>query len=369
MKIRSWHLVVLAIVVFVLDFFTLGNRQVVDNPISNPIAGVIGLLCVLVAIFGAMKTLHEFFSRNREAKKIRREQEEEQGIRATGVEIGLRRLLAILLIVSALPVVVLVPFLGLILELPSLLLALYLLWNRRYHLVLDCLLVCLGCLGYFVSFSLGSFSLGPSYFSLYRLMALYACPGLIHPLMPVIDSAGPLALSRLFPLLASLFLFAGDLITRLKTAHKGRLNAVSLVVIVLVLVSLPFLFVPRVVLGQAAGGSAGSASGREPSHFGTSNTSYHMSYDPASDTYTFAAKMANQDSNNPASITNICVDGRIVPITKENSMLQVDNGVIAEGGISVAPGQTATIKLISQKPFYVFRLFEGGAFYSTSFLR
>ena len=369
MKIRSWHVVVLAIIVFVLDFLTLGNRQVIDNPISNPIAAVIGLLCVLVAIFGAMKTLHDFLSRNREANKNSREQEEEQGIRATGVEIGLRRLLAILLIMTALPIVVLVPFLGLILELPTLLLALYLLLNRRYHLALDCLLVFLGCLGYFVSFSLGSFSLGPSYFSLYRLVALYACPGLINPIRPVIDSAGLLALTRLFPLLASLFLLAGDIITRLKTAHKRRLNAVSLVVIVLVLVSLPFLFVPRVALGQATGGGTGSSSGMEPSHFGTSNASYHMSYDRAFDTYTFTAEMVNQDSNNPASITNICVDGRIIPITEENSMLQVDNGVIADGDISVAPGQTATIKLISPKPFYVVRLLEGGYSYSTSFLR
>lgn len=316
-----------------------------------------------------MKTLHDFLSRNREANKISRQQEEEQGLRATGVEIGLRRLLAILLIMTALPVVVLVPFLGLILELPNLLLALYLLLNRRYHLVLDCLLVCLGCLGYFVSFSLGSFSLGPNYFSLYRHMALYACPGLINPLMPVIDTAGPLAVTRLFPLLASLFLFAGDIITRLKTAHKRRLNAVSLVVIVLVLVSLPFLFVPRVALGQATGGGTSSASGKEPSHFRTNDGSYHMSYDRAFDTYTFTAEMANQDSNNPASITNICVDGRIIPITEENSMLQVDNGVVADGRISVAPGQTATIKLMSPKAFYVFRLLEGGYSYSASFLR
>lgn len=369
MKIKGWHLVVLATLVFLLDFFTLGNRQVINNPITNVIAFIIGLLCFFTFLFGIIKILHDYISKNKEINLTKLEQEEEQGIRATGTEIGLRRLLAILLIVSALPIVVLVPFLGLILELPNLLLALYLLLNRRYHLVLDCFLVCLGCLGYFVSFSLGSISLGPNYFSLYRHIALYACPGLINPLIPVIDTAGPLAVTRLFPLLASLFLFVGDIINRLKTVHKGRWNAVSLVVIVLVLVLLPFLFVPRVSLGQATGGGTSSSSGKEPSHFGTNNASYHMSYDRAFDTYTYTAEMVNQNSNNPASITNICVDGKIIPITKENGMLQVDNGVIAGGDILVAPGQTATIKLISPKPFYVIRLLEGGYSYSTSFLK
>jgi hypothetical protein len=198
---------------------------------------------------------------------------------------------------------------------------------------------------------------------------LYACPGLINPLIPVIDTAGPLAVTRLFPLLASLFLFAGDIITRLKIAHKERWNTISLVVIVLVLVLLPFLFIPRISLGQATGGGTSSFSGRELFHFGTNNSSYHMSYDRAFDTYTYTAEMVNQDDNNPASITNICVDGRIIPITKENNMLQVDNGLIADGDISVAPGQTAIIKLISPKPFYVVRLLEGGYSYSTSFLK
>jgi len=36
MKIKGWHLIVLAIIIFFLDLFTLGNRQVVDNQITNP---------------------------------------------------------------------------------------------------------------------------------------------------------------------------------------------------------------------------------------------------------------------------------------------------------------------------------------------
>lgn len=361
MKIRSWHLVILAIIVFFLDFLTLGNRQVIDNKITNQIAFVIALLCVLIFLFGIIKTLHDFVSRDKEAKRIKREREEEQGIGATGVEIGLRRLLAIVLMISVVPLVALLFPYGLILELPILLLALYLLLNRRYHLVFDCLLVLLGCLFYFVTFP-GN----PSYFSLYKCVELYACPGLISPIMAFISPAGPLALRNYFFLTASVFLFTGDIIARLKLVNKRSLNAISLAVICLALLFLPFLYIPRVALGE---GTSGGTSGDGPSHFLTNNASYHMSYDQALNTYTFTAKMVNQDSNSSASITSIFVDGKIIPITSENSMLQVDNGVVADGKISVEPGQTAIIKLVSRKPFYVFNLFEGQFHYSTGFIK
>ena len=362
MKIKSWHLIVLAIIVLFLDFFTLGNRQVIDNQVTNQITSIIALLCVLVFLFGVIKSIYDLFSQNKGAEKIKREQEEEQGIKATGVETGLRKLLAILLIISVLPQSVLLPILGLILSLPNLLLALYLLLNRRYHLVLNCFLVLLGCFFYFVSFSVNK-----SYFSLYKTMELSACPGLINPLMTFISSLGLLALNKYFFLTASLFLLTGGIIARLKLAHQRRLNVISLIIINLVLFLLPFLYVPQVALGEGMGG--GTSSGFEQSHFLTNNASYHMSYDQTLNSYTFTANMVNQDSNSSASITNICVDGKIIPITKENNKLQVDNGVIAGGIISVAPGQTALIKLVSQKPFYTFTLFEGKILYSTSFIR
>ncbi len=361
MKIKSWHLIVLAIIVFFLDFFTLGNRQVIDNQITNQIAFVIALLCILVFLFGIIKTLHDFFSKNKEVEKIKREQEEERGIRATRVEIGFRRMLAILLILSVVPLGVLLPFFGLILGLPNLLLGLYLLLNRRYHLVFNCFLVLLGCLFYFVTFPLNI-----SYFSLYKSIELSACPGLINPIMAFIGPGGLLALTKYFFLTASLFLFAGDIIARLKLTHKRRLNVISLLIICLVLFFIPYLYVPRVALGVATSGGTG---GNGQSHFLAFNTQYHMSYDQTLDSYIFTAKMPNQDINNSASITNICVDGKIIPITKENDMLQADNGVIADGKISVAPGQTAIIKLVSPKPFYTFTLFEGMFHYSTNFLK
>jgi hypothetical protein len=155
----------------------------------------------------------------------------------------------------------------------------------------------------------------------------------------------------------------------LKLAHKRSLNAISFITICLVLLFLPYLYIPHVALGEARSGGTGSLNGFEPSHFSTNNTSYQMAFDQALNTYTFTAKMINQDSNNSASITNIFVDGKIIPITKENNTLQVDNGVIAGGKILVEPGQTVTIKLVSPKPFYVVTLFEGKFYYGTNFIK
>jgi hypothetical protein len=361
MKIKGWQLIVLAIIVFILDFFTLGNRQVINNPVTNIIAFIIGLLCFFTFIFGIVKTIRDFVLRNKEVNKTRWEEEEALGVRATGIEINLRRLLAIPLITGAIPLIVLIPFVGFVLSLPLLFLALYLLFNRRYHLIIDSFLVLIGCLLYFVSFS-GN----PSYFSLYKSMDLYICSGLISPFLAFINSVGPLVITKYFFLTASMFLLAGDIIARLKLVYKKRLNVFSLIVINLVLLSLPFLYIPKIVLGGSEGGDP---VGYGQFHFSTNNDSNHMSYDKAFNTYIFIANMFNQDGNNSASITNICVDGKIILITKENTMLQVENGTVINGKILVSPGQTVTIKLISQKPFFVFTLFEELRRYSTSFFK
>ena len=360
-KLNGLYIILGAIVVFFLDFLTLGNRNFIDNQITNPIAFVIAILCVLVFLFGIIKTLHDFFQKNKEAGKIKREQEEEQGIRASGVEIGLRRLLAILLIISVAPTIMLAPLLGWIVSLPSLLLALYLLLNHRYHLVFDAIIVIFGCLAYFSSF------VGTSYLSLYKSIEFSICPGLIG-IKELLITSGILGLFKYLLLSAPLFLFTGDIIARFKSVRKGMLSAVSLIIIFTMLFVIPFLYIPRVSLGESTNGGTGGGTG-PLQHFAAWNTQFHMSYDKASSFYTFTAEMPNQDSGNPASITNICVDGKLIPVTKENSMLQVSNAVIADGKISVAPGQTAVIKLVSQKPFYVISLFEGEFHYLNSFLK
>jgi len=359
MRVKGWYLIVLAIVVFLLDFFTLGNRQVINNPITNKIAFVIGLLCLLAFLFGIIKTLHDFISKNKEINKIKWEEEEELGIRATHAEIGLRKLLAILLLISVSPLLLFPPYI--ILGLPNLFLALYLLLNRRYHLVFNGLLVGFGYLGYFFTI------IGLSNLALYKNIELSVCPGLIG-IKELLITNGILGLIKYLFLSVPLFLFTGDIIARLKLAHKGRLNVISLIIIFPVLFFLPFLYVPRVALGEATNGGTGGGTG-PLQHFSAWNTQFYMSYDQTFKSYTFTAKMPNQDSGVSASITNICVDGRFIPITKENNMLQVDGGVIAGGKISVASGQTAIIKLVSQKPFYVISLFEGIFHYSNSFLR
>jgi hypothetical protein len=355
MKIKNWHLILLSIIIFFLDFLTLGNRQFINNPTTNKIAFVIALLCVSAFLLGIIRALRDFFSKNREIDKFKKEQEEEQGIRATRLEIGFRKLLAILLLISVAPVIVLLPYLGLILGLPNILLALYLLLNRRYHLIFDGLLA-----------ALGSFAYIWNNLPLYKNIELSICPGLID-IKSLLITSGITGLIIYLFLLASLFLFVGDIIARLKINHKRRLNVISLMIICLVLFLLPFLYIPRVALGESRSGGTGGGTG-PLQHFSAWNTQFHMAYNQTLDSYTFTAEMPNQD-NNFASITDICVDGNLIPITRENNMLQVENGIIADGKISVAPGQIAIIKLVSQKPFYVISLFEGVFHYLNSFLK
>ncbi|MBU0535121.1 MAG: hypothetical protein ABIJ82_03020 [Patescibacteria group bacterium] len=354
MKIKDWHLIGLSVFIFFLDLLTLGNRQVIDNQVTNKIAFVIALLCVFTFLFGIIKTVRNIFSHRKVVDKIKIEQEEKQGSRATGVEIRLRKLVGVLLIVSVSPLLLFGPYI--ILGLPNLFLALYLLLNRRYHLLFDGLLVFIGCVGFYLN-----------NLTLYKKIELSVCPGLININEILIVNVIPGLITSLF-LLAPLFLFVGDIIARLKLAHKERLCVISLITIVLALLFLPFLHTPRVALGEATGGGTGGGKGGLQ-HFSAWNTQFLMSYDQTLKSYIFTAQMPNQDSNNSSSITNICVDGNLISITKENDMLQVDNGVISDGKISVAPGQTATIKLVSQKPFYVVSLFEGIFHYLNSFLK
>lgn len=359
MKIKNWQLMVLAIVIFLLDFLTLGNLQVINNPITSKIAPVIALICLLAFLFGAVRATCDFFVNrrgHREEERLMRKQEEERGVRATGVEIFLRRLLAILLAISVIPLIVLLPIFGLILGIPPILLALYLWLNRRYHPVFDGLLAVLGGVAYY-----------KNNFSLYEYIRLSVCPGLIS-MREILFPGLVLGLIIDFSFSSCLFLFSGSVIARLKFGHKKFLNILCLVVICLTLVFLPYLYVPKVAFGESTGGGTGGGFG-PLQHFSAWNTQFHMSYDQATSSYIFTAQMPNQDNSNSSSITSICVDGNLVPIAKENRVLQVDNGLIADGKIVVAPGQTAVIKLISSEPFFVVSLFEGVFHYLNSFLK
>jgi len=87
MKIKGWHLIVLAIIVFFLDFLTLGNRQVIDNPITNKTAFVIGLLCVFAFLYGIIKILRDFISKNKENRE--KETKEEKKWQPINIILGL----------------------------------------------------------------------------------------------------------------------------------------------------------------------------------------------------------------------------------------------------------------------------------------
>jgi len=41
-----------------LDFLTLGNRNLIDNPLINKIAGIVALICVLILFIGVIVSIN-----------------------------------------------------------------------------------------------------------------------------------------------------------------------------------------------------------------------------------------------------------------------------------------------------------------------
>lgn len=315
----------LAFVILIIDFLTLGNINLFQSPIVGKIAFGIAVLCVLMFLFGIIKTINNF-----------------------------NRFIAVLLILSAIPVIVLLPLIGIILCLPVFALALYLFFNKKHHLYLDGLLTIVGIYLYFKNF-----------FLLYKQIELSLCLGLIG-IKELLITSGIGGLIIFLCFLVSLFLFIGDIFAHSKFAQKKYFNLISFLSLGLIFLILPFLYIPRVSLGEATSGGTGGGVG-PLQHFSAWNTQFIMSRDSNSN-YVFTAQMPNQDDK-PASITDICVDGKLISLTKDNEMLRVDNGIIADSKITVAAKQTAVIKLISSKPFYVISLFEGIFHYVNGFLK
>jgi len=77
MKIRGWYLIISAIIIFLLNLLTLGNLQVINNRITNKIAFVVALLCIIIFLFGIMKTLHDFFSKTKAEETIQIKEKKE----------------------------------------------------------------------------------------------------------------------------------------------------------------------------------------------------------------------------------------------------------------------------------------------------
>lgn len=72
MRNRGWLLIVIAVIILIVDVFTLGNRQVIDNPMTNQLALAIALICILLFFIGVFKTIYDFFSRRKKANKFSR---------------------------------------------------------------------------------------------------------------------------------------------------------------------------------------------------------------------------------------------------------------------------------------------------------
>ena len=51
-------MIIFAAAIFLLDFLTLGNRNLIDNPLINKIAGIVALICVLILFIGVIVSIN-----------------------------------------------------------------------------------------------------------------------------------------------------------------------------------------------------------------------------------------------------------------------------------------------------------------------
>ena len=65
MKIKGWQLIIFAVAIFLLDFLTLGNRNLIDNTLTNKIMGIVALICVLILFIGVIVSINNFIKKDR----------------------------------------------------------------------------------------------------------------------------------------------------------------------------------------------------------------------------------------------------------------------------------------------------------------
>ena len=335
LKIKSWHLIVSAIIVFFLDFFTLGNRHVIDNQITNKIAFVIGLLCVLVFLFGIIKTLHDFFQKNKEpvckigGHKIHPGNEKEQRL-ASVTETIIRRLFGFILLITT------IPFFLNIITLPTIIIfltfAIYCLKSRRYRLVWEIFWVVLALLIYFVSIP----PIGWGVYPALKATRLSLDTGGIY-----LFGGAPLIFCTL-----ALFLLGSDLTSRFKKISQTAWH--NILPIILFLLAAAYFglspFISKIVVEPGYGSftRGGSGGGIEKS------PSPELIFDQQQNLWTYNFQMEN-NLQDEAEIEKIFGDKSEIPLSIGEN-IKIEGAVFANGKILIKPGQKAVITILSPKP-------------------
>jgi hypothetical protein len=70
MKVRVWHLIMIATGIFSLYLFIFGNQEFIDNPITNKTTQVAVVAFVLLFLISFIKTMYDFFPRRRSFKRF-----------------------------------------------------------------------------------------------------------------------------------------------------------------------------------------------------------------------------------------------------------------------------------------------------------
>jgi len=364
MKRIGLYLILGAIVLAVLDFLIPGNSNfLAPSKQLDLITLIVLIVAGLLFLIGLIKLIRDLFlSKWLEKRHEKIKQEIAVGERATHGERVIRIILAILTALLVVPISVLVPFLGIIISIPNILLALYLLLSRRHHLIINTLLFLIGV--YLCFFS------GNNFFQSYKMAELSSTPGfgeanaLMQLLLGILSVGG-----KFLFMLAASWLVLGDILVKIKnqifSRTRGLANFASLLVLAIILLLLPYVYQPKVKLGQ---GSGGGTSGNGASHFAMNNMSTDMAYDQNSRQYVFTATLENAtDQTGP--IVRIVVDGQDLEISPSNKNLTIANGTVSNNLIEIAAGQTGILKIFSAKPFYCISLLEKDFRYSNCFLK
>lgn len=156
MKIKGWQVIVFAIVLFILDLFTLGNRQIIDNQIINQIAFFIAVLCLLFFLLGIIKALHDFFSKNKDVDRtvVSPDVSQDKNQRLlTPLEVAINRFFAVLLFLTTLPLLLN------IFTIPTIIIfvifAIFLFFSKKYHFITNIIFLIFAAGVYFIPLPIG----------------------------------------------------------------------------------------------------------------------------------------------------------------------------------------------------------------------
>lgn len=337
----------------IADFLTLGNRNFIQsNPKVDLAAFAVFAFAILLLIIGTIKSIRDLLLSNwLAARRERFKQEIIDGKRFTRTERTITVIIALLMAIPVIVMSIMIPFIGLIVSSPFIVIIIYLLLVHRRHLIFNLFLLLIGIYLYFFS--------SENFFQFYKMLKLAVTPGYgtDNPIFVLI-------MSSIFVGCKYLFILAASWLVVARRRHS-LINLGLFLILTAIFLLLPNLYQPKIKLGE---GSSGNASGNGASHFAMNNTTTIMSFDKNTNQYVVTSTLKNNtDQDGP--ILRIIVDGKDLEISPDNLQLTLENGTISKNLITIPSGKTGILKISSEKPFYCTTLLEKDFRYSNCFLK